>query len=71
MAGNNKASVMVTGYNGRKGPKADPTILGTQVKYLTENSLLPLLVIKDARRRSLKPGGLFHYGVCYDGSEQA
>lgn len=62
---------MVTGYNGRKGPKADPTIAGSAIKYLAENSNMPVLVIKDPRRRDLKPDGTYHYGVCYDGSPQA
>ena len=62
---------MVTGYNGVKGPKADPTIAGTAIQYLAVNSTLPTLVIKDARTRAQKPVGLYRYGVCYDGSPQA
>jgi nucleotide-binding universal stress UspA family protein len=62
---------MVTGYNGVKGPKADPTIAGSAIQYLAVNSTLPVLVIKDARTRAQKPLGLYRYGVCYDGSPQS
>lgn len=64
----NKATVMVTGFNGRKGPKANHTVLGTQIEYLA-NQRLPLLIVKDPIRRADKPDGLFHYGVCYDSSD--
>jgi hypothetical protein len=59
---------MVTGYNGIKGPKADPTIAGSAIQYLTVNATVPVLVMKDPRPRILKPSGLYRYGVCYDGS---
>ena len=71
LAKENKATVMVTGYNGVKGPKADPTIAGSAIQYLAVNSTLPVLVIKDPRRREQKPDGTYRYGVCYDGSSQA
>ena len=71
LATENKATIMVTGYNGVKGPKADPTIAGSAIQYLSVNSVLPVLVIKDARRREQKPDGSYRYGVCYDGSSQA
>jgi hypothetical protein len=62
---------MVTGYNGVKGPKADPSVAGSAIKYLAVNSLLPVLIIKDPRRRASKPNGTYRYGICYDGSAQA
>jgi len=68
LAKENNSTIMVTGYNGVKGPKADPTIMGTNIKYLSENTECPVLVIKDPRRRESIPGKLYHYGVCYDGS---
>jgi hypothetical protein len=69
LAEDNHSTIMVTGYNGIKGPKADPTIMGSNVSYLSQNCEMPILVIKDARRRSSKVDGLYHYGVCYDGSD--
>jgi len=69
LAKDNNTTIMVTGYNGVKGPKADPTIMGTNISYLSENTETPVLVIKDARRRENIPGKLYHYGVCYDGSD--
>lgn len=47
-----KTSVIVTGMHGRKGPKAsDLTVAGTAVQYLSQGEKLPLVVIKDPRRR--------------------
>jgi len=69
LAEDNNSTIMVTGYNGVKGPKADPTIMGSNVSYLSQNCEMPILVIKDAKRRSSNADGLFTYGVCYDGSE--
>lgn len=51
LAKDNNSTIMVTGYNGVKGPKVDPTIMGTNIAYLSENTETPVLVIKDARRR--------------------
>jgi len=63
--------MMVTGYNGVKGPKDDPSIAGSAISYLALNSALPVFVIKDPRRREAKSDNLFRYAVCYDGSPQA
>lgn len=71
LAHQNHATIMVTGYNGVKGPKADMTIAGSAVQYMALNSSLPVLVIKDPRPRTIKPDGLYRYAVCYDGSDQA
>lgn len=71
LAHQNKATIMVTGSNGIKGPKADPTIAGSAVQYLALNSTLPVMVIKDPRPRTIKPDNLYRYAVCYDGSDQA
>jgi len=62
---------MITGYNGVNAPKGDPSIAGSTITYLAANSALPVFVIKDTRRREVKPDNLFRYAVCYDGSPQA
>ena len=69
MAVDNNTSIMVTAFNGIKGPKADVTIAGSNIQYLALNSTFPLLVIKDPRLRSVKPDGCYRYAICYDGSD--
>jgi hypothetical protein len=69
MAKEQHASIIVTGYNGIKGPKMDPTIAGTNIQFLALNASLPILVIKDPRLRSVKPDGCYRYAICYDGSD--
>lgn len=62
---------MVTGFNGIKGPKADHTIAGLSIKHLGENTTLPLLVIKHPILREWKDNKVYHYGACFDGSDQS
>ena len=55
--------------HGRKGPKADKTVAGSSVKFLYETSdKLPLVVVKDGRRRGDELKGSYRFGVCFDGS---
>jgi hypothetical protein len=35
MAQLHSADILVTGYHGRKGPKEDPTIMGTAIQYMS------------------------------------
>jgi hypothetical protein len=58
---------MVVGFHGRKGPKEDPTIMGTAVQFLALNSAAPVLILKDPIPRSQKPGG-FNFCALIDGS---
>ena len=57
IADENKADVTVVGYHGRKGPKEDPTIMGTAVQYLAVNSNTPVLIIKTLITRKERPEG--------------
>ena len=66
-----KASLVVVGNHGRKGPKADLTVAGTAIEYLSLNSQYPCLIIKDRKPRADKPDGCLRYGVCFDGSDKA
>lgn len=68
MAADNQTTIMVTSYNGVKGPKQDPTIVGTTIQWLAINAKFPILIIKDARLRTVKPDGCYRYAICYDGS---
>lgn len=35
MAQLHSADILVTGYHGRKGPKEDPTIMGSAIQYMS------------------------------------
>jgi hypothetical protein len=58
----------VVGYHGRKGPKEDPTVMGTAVQYLSVNSATPALIIKDPKTRTEEG---FCMAVCCDGSKKS
>jgi nucleotide-binding universal stress UspA family protein len=51
MAIENKIDVTVVGYHGRKGPKDDPTIMGSAVQFMAQNSGSPILIVKDGLNR--------------------
>lgn len=73
LATEHNADILVTGMHGRKGPKADPTVAGTTVKYLASavDVPIPICIVKDPRTRAMKPDGKYRFGVCYDGSVAA
>ena len=54
--------------HGRKGPKADKTVAGSSVRFLYDGEKLPLVVVKDGRRRGDELKGSYRFGVCFDGS---
>ena len=58
---------MVVGFHGRKGPKADPTVMGTAVQYLSVHSVAPVIIIKEPLSRKERPEG-FSFASCCDGS---
>lgn len=62
------ADILVCGYHGRKGPKEDPTVMGTAVQYMSTFAIKPILIIKDPHTREERPNG-YRYAVCVDGSE--
>lgn len=66
-----KVSMVCVGNHGRKGPKADLTVCGTAIEYLSLNSEFPCLIIKDRKARSQKPDGCLRWGVCYDSSDKS
>ena len=43
----NKAHVCIVGYHGRKGPKKDPTVMGTAVQYMGVHATVPVFILKD------------------------
>lgn len=46
----------------------DLTVAGTNVQYLAVNSKLPILVLKDFRKRDYYKDSSYRFGVCIDGS---
>ena len=63
-----KSDIICVGFHGRKGLKADPTVMGTAVQYLSVESFCPVLIVKDAKTRETSPEGCFRYAACIDGS---
>lgn len=57
--------------HGRKGPKADPTIAGTTVKFLAEKPDYPIIIVKDARVRSSKNENKYRFAVAFDTSDRS
>ena len=51
MAIDKNVDVTVVGYHGRKGPKDDPTIMGSAVQFMAQNSGSPILIVKDGLNR--------------------
>ena len=68
MAAERHATLMVVGFHGRKGPKDDPTVMGTAVQYMSLNSSAPVIIIKDLKTREERPDG-YTFGVGVDGSK--
>ena len=70
MAVNDKADIIVVGMHGRKGPKADPTVLGSAVQYMSLNYICPILIVKDRTLRADKKSG-YRWAFCTDGSDKS
>ena len=70
-AGRLNANVCVVGYHGRKGPKKDPTVMGTAVQYMGINTAVPVFILKDPVQRKDKPNEAFRFAACVDGSAQS
>ena len=71
MALANKVNITVVGYHGRKGPKEDPTVMGSAVQFMTCNGGSPILIVKDGKSRETSPNKCFKLGVLIDGSKQS
>mmetsp|Transcript_27218 Transcript_27218/g.24107 ORF Transcript_27218/g.24107 Transcript_27218/m.24107 type:complete len:291 (-) Transcript_27218:38-910(-) len=66
-----RTDVLVLGYHGRKGPKEDPTLLGSNVDLIAKEPICPLLVIKNEELRKDKEGNGYRFVVCMDGREKS
>jgi nucleotide-binding universal stress UspA family protein len=66
-----RVNLLVVGFIGRKGPKADPTILGSAVDHNLRNGRCPILVIKTPVLRKDTPASSYLWVVLIDGSERS
>lgn len=69
MAAEQCADICVVGYHGRKGLKADPTVMGSAVQFMSIGAKAPVFILKDPIERKDKEGGVFRFGICVDGSK--
>jgi hypothetical protein len=65
-----KIDITVVGFHGRKGPKEDPTVMGTAVQYMSVHSFNPTMIVKKQILRSERPDG-YTLSLCCDGSKKA
>ena len=70
MAKEANVDITVVGQHGRKGPKADPTVMGSAVQYLSVQSAGPVMIIKDHKTRKDRPNG-YTLAACVDGSAKS
>lgn len=66
-----EVDVTCVGWHGRKGPKEDPTVMGSAVHWMAQNAAGPVLIIKDGLTREKSPDGIFKFGILIDGSKQS
>ena len=71
MAAEHNADITVCGFHGRKGPKEDPTVMGTAVQYMACNGTAPVLIVKNGKEREEKATKHFKFGVLVDGSKNS
>jgi len=65
-----KATLTIVGMHGRKGPKADPTVMGSAVQYMALNCPTPMLLIKEYFTDETRPNGIM-MACCIDGSKKS
>lgn len=70
MAKSISADITVVGQHGRKGPKADPTVMGSAVQYMSVQSAGPVMILKDHKTRKDRPEG-YTLAACVDGSAKS
>ena len=63
--------IMCVGFHGRKGPKEDPTVMGSAVSFMSINCPTPILIIKDPHRLKDREVDFYRYACCVDGSRKS
>lgn len=65
-----KVDITVTGYHGRKGPKEDPTVMGSAIQWMSVHSFTPTMIIKNEILKDTRPDG-YYLTICCDGSKKS
>jgi len=68
LANQNNATGIFVGYTGRKGVKAESTIIGSTTRHIALNTKLPLIIVKHLYSRDKCRTKGFTFLVCLDGS---
>jgi len=71
VANESKATALFIGYTGRKGVKAEPTVMGSTTRHAVINTKIPLIITKTLESREKNKSGGFTFLVCLDGSIKA
>jgi nucleotide-binding universal stress UspA family protein len=66
-----RASLLVVGFVGAKGPKENPVLMGSTVDHNLQYGNTPLLVVKLRAHRSDLRNGSYNWVVLVDGSARA
>lgn len=66
-----KASAIFIGFSGRKGLKADPTLMGSTVRHAVLKTSVPIFITKKLRLREKTRTGGFTYLLCLDGGKKS
>lgn len=61
-----RSNILVLGFHGRKGPKEDPTLLGSNVDKIALEPVCPVLIMKREEKRADKESGGYRFLVCMD-----
>lgn len=69
MALDHNVDLTVVGFHGRKGPKDDPTVMGSAVQFMAQNAGSSILIVKNGLTREKSPDGIFKFGILVDGSK--
>jgi nucleotide-binding universal stress UspA family protein len=65
------SNFLVVGFTGRKGPKEDPTILGSSADFSLRAARMPVCVVKGEKGKSFKSNEPHVFVVAVDGSDRA
>ena len=65
------SDIIVVGFHGRKGPKEDPTVLGTAVQYLGLHTACPVFILKKPIARKEVEDRSFRFAAAVDGSAES
>jgi hypothetical protein len=65
------SNVMVTGWHGRGKEEEEPQFFGKSLGWLTVNSRIPVLIVKEHIGRQHKKDRAYRFAAVFDGSERS